>query len=126
MGIRGIAMAAAVGVEPVIGSTKVSSGDNNGSSGDAPPEILHAPDLEARAADLTPLEQDRAQPRRRLTVAAPLQIPKPTRPAHLIPGIRRRVVGRPRRPPLGLHGHGGGWPVVVWMNQRRYRTEYRS
>lgn len=93
VGVGGVAMAAGDGREAVIGGAEVGGGDDDGGAGDAPTEILHAPDLEAGSADLPSLEHCAAQPRRRHSVPTLHQVAVPTCSSHRVTGIRRRVVG---------------------------------
>lgn len=61
MGVGGITLAAAVGLEAEVWGAEVSGGDDDGGAGDAPPEVLDAADFEAGAADLALLEEDGAE-----------------------------------------------------------------
>lgn len=69
MGVWGIALAAAVGIEAVIGGAEVGGGDDDGGAGDTPPEVFDAADFEAGAADLALVEEDGAEARGGLAVA---------------------------------------------------------
>lgn len=102
MSIRRITLSPTIGRKSVIRRTKIRRRNDNRSPRNTPPEILHAPHLEARATDLPPLEQRRAQPRRRLPVPCLLQVAVAARAADHVPRIGGGVVGGVRRSPLRL------------------------
>lgn len=52
-----VTAATSLGGETVVRRTEVGGGDDNGSSGDTPTEILDAPELEAGTTDLATLEE---------------------------------------------------------------------
>ncbi|PON97813.1 hypothetical protein TorRG33x02_064030 [Trema orientale] len=99
--VRRIAVAPTVGREAVVWGAEVGGRDDDRRPRNAPAEILDAPQLEARAADLSPLEQRLAQPHRGHPVPALHQVSVPARAAHHVPRVGRRVVGSPSRSPFG-------------------------
>ena len=103
-------MAATVGREPVIGCTEVSSREYDRGPRNAPPQVIHAPQLEARAADLPALVQHLAQPHSRHSVPTFHQVTVPARSSHRVTRVRRRVVGGACGSPLMRLGGG----VVGW------------
>ncbi|GER26740.1 zinc finger CCCH-type antiviral protein 1 [Striga asiatica] len=110
--VRRVAPPAGGRVEAVVGRAEVCGGDDDGSAGDAPPEVLHAADLEAGAADLAPPEQDGAQGRGGLAVAALLKVSVPARAADGVDGVGSSVEGRAGGLPVGLGGGGVRGGVV--------------
>lgn len=119
MAVGWVAVAAAFRGQPVVWGAEVGGGDDDGGSGDAPLEILHAPDLVAGAADLAALEQRLAQPRRRLAVPAAHQIAIPAGSPDRILGVLDRVVGGPGRSPLAQ----GRWGGAVTGSTGRFDKE---
>lgn len=108
-----IAVAAGVAGKAVVGGAVVGCGDNDRCPGYAPPEVLHAPDLEACPADSPSLEQRPAQRRRRHAVTGLHEVAVAARSADRVGGLHRRVVRHPPRSPLGERrvGDGGGGEV---------------
>lgn len=106
--VRGVAVAPRVGGEPVVGRAEVGGGDDQRRPRDAPPEVVDAPELEARAADLAALEEGLAEPRGGHAVPGPREVPVAARAADGVPGVGRGVVGGPGGPPLGEGGGPGG------------------
>lgn len=106
--VRGVAVAAPVGGEPVVRRAEVGGGDDQRRPRDAPPEVLDAPELEARAADLAALEQGLAEPHGGHPVPGPREVAVAARAADGVPGVGRGVVGGPGGPPLGEGGGGLG------------------
>lgn len=91
-----------VGSKSVIGRAEVGGRDDNGRARDAPAQVVHAPQLKARAADLPALEERLAQPHRGHAVPGLLKVPEAASPAYRVPGVRRGVVGGACGLPLGL------------------------
>lgn len=109
--VRRIAMAATLGRESVVRRAEVGGRHDNRGPGDAPAEVLDAPDLEAGTADLAALEQGLAQPHRRHPVPALRQVAVPARAAHQVTGVGGGVVRGTRGSPYGerrKRGRGGG------------------
>lgn len=100
MAVGRVAVAAAVRGEAVVGRAEVGGGDDDRGAGDAPPQILHAADLEAGPAGLAALEQRLAQTCRRQPVPALHQIAVPARAPDRVLRLLGRVVRGPGRSPL--------------------------
>jgi hypothetical protein len=96
-----VTAAPTVGGKSVIGRAEVGGRDDDGSARDAPAQVVHAPQLKARAADLPALEERLAQPHCGHAVPGLLKVPEAARPAHRVPGVRRRVEGGACGLPLG-------------------------
>jgi len=95
-----VTVATAVVGEPVVGGTEVGGGDDDGGARNAPPVVVHAAQLEARAADLAALEQRLAEAHRGHAVSALDEVTVAARAAHGVAGIRGGVVGGVRGSPL--------------------------
>lgn len=108
MVVRGIAVAAPVGGEPVVRRAEVGGGDDQRGPGDAPPKVVDAPELEARSADLAALEEGLAEPRGGHAVPGLREVAVPARATDGVPGIGRGVVGGPGGSPLREGGGLGG------------------
>ena len=96
-----VTVAPTFGCKSIIGSAEVGGRDDDGRARDAPAQVVHAPQLKARAADLPALEERLAQPHRGHAVPGLLKVPVAARPAHRVPGVRRRVVGGACGLPVG-------------------------
>lgn len=94
-------MSATVVSETVVRGAEVGGGDDDGGAGDAPAVIVDAAELEARAADLAPLEECLAETHRGHAVAAPNEVTVAARATHLVAGIFGGVVGGMRGSPFG-------------------------
>lgn len=91
--IRRVAVAPTFGGEAIVGSAEVCGGQYDGGSGNAPPYVLDAANLEARAADLAALEQRLAQPNRRHSETGLHQVAVSTRAADRVARVGGGVVG---------------------------------
>ena len=86
--------------EPVIRRAEVRRRHDNRRPRYAPPQVLHAPDLEARAADLAALEQRLAETHGGHAVPGLDEVAVAARAAHRVAGVRGGVVGGVRGSPL--------------------------
>lgn len=119
VGVRGVALAAAVGVEGEVGGAEVGGGDDDGGAGDAPAEVLDAAEFEAGAADLAALEEDGAEGGGGLAVAGLHEVAVAAGAADGVDGVHGGVVSGAGGLPVGMRGGGGGGGEVVGADRRQ-------
>lgn len=95
-----VTVATAVGGESIVGGAEVRGRDDDGCAGNAPPVVVHAAQLEARAADLATLEQRLAEAHCGHAVASLDEVTVAAGTSHGVAGIRCGVVGGVRGSPL--------------------------